>query len=442
MMKKWLSTLLAVSLVASMAAVLNACGGKDDKDSTTQQTTESVTEGTSGDLEDVRSFFDDLVPLEGDESYSYTELVTDEHYAEEYEKLTLPPAAPQTPAKTTKASTTRAGAQPAAATTAAERATTKAFQFSSPKDRATTAPQTGAASAGTAAGTTAAGGRAAGGNAAGGNAAAGNTSAAASTATQSTTKSGSDSTSDTTIMHDPISDQNVSFGGGTIPAIQDLPPVRYLQKYVIDILNSGSYTAKTEMVNDGIAVPMTVYKNADNMAYEMTVSDLMAATLQKEYPVLGKITGSSKIGFVAQNTSSSNPKLYLNTPMGYIDMQDMAKTEGADFTSEDLQSMFKELSGGIGDIFTKEFNTLTYVESKGSGNYWCESYVSPDKTVGYSFYFTSRGLSRIEIVDLATNQVQKITVELSPGVTNKDAFKPTGKKMDMDAIKKFVEGIS
>ena len=436
MMKKWICTILAVSMVVTMAAVLNACGNKKEDPAATTVEDEDTTNAAVTDPEDdgwlEMGDEDDLL-----ETYTVNEWTTDEHYEEEYDQLTLPSAVtPTKKASAPQKANNNTAKTTAASTTAAARATTKPFQFASPKDRA--AASTTAKSGSTATTAASASGKTS-------TKAAGNSGGNASAASSGNASgSGSEVVSDTTIM--AVIDTNgvaTPLDNGNV-ITTDTPQVSYLRKFVIDRLSGDSYTIQTETVNEGIAVPVTIYKSGDNLAYEMIVSDLMSEELHKEYPLLGKIAGSSKIRFIMRDVSTS-PKMYLDLPLGYIDLQEVAKEEGADaaLTSEDMKDMFAEMSGGVGEVFSKEFSTLEYVGVTSDNGVVCESYLSPDESTGYNFYFTSEGLRSIEVVNMETGAVeQSVNVKLTEGVPNKNVFKPQGAKMSIDQIRKLFDGLS
>ena len=57
----------------------------------------------------------------------------------------------------------------------------------------------------------------------------------------------------------------------------------------------------------------------------------------------------------------------------------------------------------------------------------------------YRFYFDSQGFSKVDVVDLATRTVlESMPVRLSAGVTDRDAFKLTGKEITIGEIQSLI----
>ena len=107
-----------------------------------------------------------------------------------------------------------------------------------------------------------------------------------------------------------------------------------------------------------------------------------------------------------------------------MEMEDVA--EAAD--------MLKEAGGG--DIRQQlQIDRLQYCGVSFGLGYVCESYTLPEENLQYNFYFTQTtgytGIVRWDMVDLINSQNNtSIITRLYDQITNKDAFKVSGKKMD------------
>ncbi len=217
------------------------------------------------------------------------------------------------------------------------------------------------------------------------------------------------------------------------------PPNTYLKKYVLDKIAGGKYTIRTDTVNPdtGTHTLATVYCSGNDTAYEVVVSDLMSEELKQEYPLLTNIAAGSKIRLIVRN-ASTDPKVYLSLPIGYIDMQDLPSLDGAALSAEELKEMFREI-GGVGDTLTEEANQLEYIEAKPTGSHMvCESYLSSDKSTTYHFYFTSAGLSSVKIVNTETGEIlQEMFIQIDEGISDKNAFNPGLVKLDVETIMKL-----
>ena len=382
MMKKILSLLLIVSLVVSLAAVLGACGKKNEPNAA--ESTADVSAEVSGEKEDMQAAFEEMYSDLYDDDYSYTEHTTDEHYEDDYKALTLP--APTKPVKQSGGNGTAPTAAPMRETT------TKNRMFENGKAVSTTAKS------GTGTGTT----KPAGTNAA-----------------QQT------SMSDTTIMADPIPETNVAFGGNVeVPEAMPRPNDTYLDKYVVDVLAGGSYTAKTEMKSEGMAMPITYYADGSNSAVKMSISGMLASSMDMPaaFSSLGEIRMITKDG-----------KAYLAWTGGYMQI------EGEDM--EGITEMLEEARNGQDIRSMLQIDRLQYCGVTNGNGYVCETYRVPDENMAYCFYFTSQGLTRWEVIDTSTNQVMEtMVIALTKGIADKDAFKVSGKKYTMEEVEKMFGG--
>lgn len=384
-MKKGLSVILVLALVSSLAAVLGACG-KGGSEPTTE-TTEQTSANPYQDLLDEFTF--DYA----DESYSYTERVTDEHYEEEYEALTLPTAKKDNVA--VNATTTKVNA--------VRETTTKQFMFTSPTAPSTTKKNEA-------------------------------TSSSAGSTTTTTTKPASQqatSASDSTSMTDTIPVTNAGFSGGNTTGGGSIarPQVTYLDKYVVDILAGNSYTAKTEMKADGMAVPVTYYANGNNMAVKMRVSSMLASEIN-----MPGLMGLDEVRIITKGTGADT-HIYLAWTGGYMEVEG----EGLD----EVKEMMGEMQANQDIRALLQTDRLEYCGIVSGVGYVCESYRIPEDNLGYCFYFTSEGITRWEVVDLETNQVvETMNISLKSGVSDSKAFTVSGKKYTMEEFEKMFEGIA
>ena len=396
-MKKWISTLLVVSLVVSMAALLHACG-KPKTPEVTTQTSESDLFGDvfgQGDEDEPQSenaweaYLDSLG--ETDEDYSVVERTTNEHYQEEYDALTLPHAVTTQPV----AGTTR----PQATTNPAVRETTTQFQF-------TYSAQTTRANA---------------------NGKTTTKQAAATTKPSGTTKPAA---SESTLVADVISETNVAFQGNVKDVtVLPMPQITNLDRYVIQRLNSGRYTAKMDIKMDGMTMPITYYTDGNNTATEMVMSDVLAS--QMDVPLL-KI---GKIRLVTKGLNTSSPKAYITWPGSYYEIDGGSMEDFAD-AMQDARS-----AQDIGKIL--QVDNLGYLGKTTGVGYVCESYKIPGEDIAYSFYFTDvdsegyEGLVRWEVINLQTGKVeQTMGIRLYDSVP-KNAFDVTGQKQTLEDMEKL-----
>ncbi len=376
-MKKWISTILSVSLVIGMAAVLHACG----KPKAEPETTEPTTWSDAADGETSKSFFEDIwedYEDFDDESYSYTERTTDEHYQEEYDALTLPSAVTTQPAAgTTRAQTT---------TNPAVRETTTQFQFTSPSRSSTTKPSDG------------------------------------------TTKPSGDPTKPSTVAaQQPVEEQTTMLadlvgdnGSGTVQdvTVMPRPPVTYLDRYVVDILESGSYTVQMEMKEEEMPMQITMYVDGDDRSMEFPVGGLMAQGMG----LPASLSNIGKLRIIVKDIDT-NPKAYVAWTGGYMEMEDI----------QDAAEMLKEAGGGQDLRRQLQIDRLQYCgKTTGIGSV-CETYVLPEENLEYNFYFTQttdyEGLVRWDVIDLSTKQVSaQMVMRLTKGVADKKVFAVSGKK--------------
>ena len=398
-MKKWISTLLVVSLVVGMAAVLHACGKPKTPETTTTEGTTFDLFGNENEEETyTESMWEEYLDSldETDESYSYTERTTDEHYQEEYDALTLPHAVTTQPvAGTTLAQTT---------TNPAVRETTTQFQF-------TYSAQTTRANVG------------------GKTTKPADTTKAAATTKAATTKPAE---KETTLVSDVLGDTGTSNISLKDAAVLPMPQITNLDRYVIKRLNSGRYTAKMDIRMEGMTMPITYYTDGNNSATEMIMSDLLAK--QMDIPMI-KI---GRIRLVTKGLNTSSPKAYVTWPGSYYEI------DGGDM--EGFAEALQEARGAqdIGKLL--QIDNLGYLGKETGVGYVRESYKIPGEDIAYSFYFTDvdaegyEGLVRWEVINLQTGAVeQTMDIRLMDTVPA-DAFDVKGQKKSLEDMEKLFGG--
>lgn len=204
-------------------------------------------------------------------------------------------------------------------------------------------------------------------------------------------------------------------GGGSIPR----PQVTYVDKYVLNILAGNSFTLRMEVKEDGVTIPVTSYKDGDNYANKVRLSNLIGADL----PGFG---GADEVRTVVKDG-----KCYVVWAGGYVQLEG----EG-----------FGDIVGSLDQMDVNEmFRTdgLEYCGVVSGVGYICENYRDPEENLGYSFYFNSKGIFRWEVIDLETNQVvETMNISITPGVADKNAFALSGKKYTMEEFEKMFAGMA
>lgn len=388
-MKRWIATILSISLVIGMAAVLHACGKPKTEPETT--TTEEVTLPAASEAEEnVTNEWAEI--FDGFEDLSFTEVTTDEHYQEEYNALTLPMAVTtQKAVGTTRAQTT---------VNPSVRETTTQFMFTSPSRASTTKQEP-----------------------------AGSTAAANESTT--TTKPSTTAPEQTAAEETQIADV---VGNVDVPAIQQeltTPQATYLRRYVLDVFKTGVYTWQMEGKEDGAVVPITVYSDGNNLAGEVSLASILAKA--NDYDLPASLAKIGKIRLVIKGINSSNPKVYYVLPSGDY-------YEATDEVDSELFGMMKEEN----ILLQMVQGDLQYVgETQGTG-YVCESYRDSENKVQRNFFFCQTsdgyfGLVRIDEIDLETGKtVTQIVTRLYDKVTDKKAFDIKGKKLSEADLEKMI----
>lgn len=420
-MKRWIATILSISLVIGMAAVFNACGKKPaaEADTTAAEAEESTLAEMKPDDEiNIADEWQEI--LAGYEDMSFTEKTTNEHYQEEYDALTLPMAidVEEEVAGTTVLQTT---------TNPAVRETTTQFMFTSPSHASTTAKDT-----------------------------AGKTTAPTASKTAATTAATTD--------EETLRDYATRVGGGVqdVPsADSSTPQATYLDKYVRDILNSGVYTArmdiKIEEDGEQLTVPVTVYSDKNNSEINCSVSAIASQANGTDYEDIPEFVKSiGKIRYIVKNKNSSNPKRYIALPTNYVELKegDLAEFFGVEDTDGFEEAVFGENGFSMDKLREMVNRSLKYCGAKTTGGIVCETYETARSTteegeeVGpqqFNFYFTKtadyEGLVRVDVVDLdSETEVYRLVVRLYNEVTSPLAFTTIGKAISMDDLLKEFGG--
>jgi hypothetical protein len=444
-MKKWIATILSISLVVGMAAVFNACGKKPkpEADTTAAEETTLADLEANDDAEEISDVWEEIV--RGYENMSVTEKTTDEHYQEEYDALTLPVAVTQQKVEgTTVLQTT---------TNPAVRETTTQFMFTSPSHASTTAKDSANKTTAAANGAS---------TAAPATTAARSTVAAQQNSPQvynnnNSNSSGggqqSNNTQNNSGAESTLYDYGANIGddgivSNTNPTSED--QVTYLDKYVRDILKTGTYTLRMDVqAEDGVTVPVTIYSDANNSEIKMSVASVAMQGAGYEN-VASFMKNVGTLRYIVTNKNSQAPKRYIATDAAYVELEKGGELSEA-FGGE---MVFGEENVSLDMLVTLLQQNMKYVSSMTTSGIMVEVYetegVKSENGVEtgpqqLKFYFTKadgyEGLVRIRIIDKDTNESQVLVVRLYNGV-QKDGlttpFKPSGvKKTEKELLEMF-----
>ncbi len=366
-MKRFLSLILVAALTLSLALALGACGKNKEADNT-----------TAAEISDAVSEDADVSVEETESKVVHT---TDEHYEEDYEELTLPPAISTTKANET--TTAKSDTSTTTKKTESKVTTTKQSLVT------TTAPTT-----------------------------------KPTTTKPTTTKKGEEPTtmfeintelfSQTvviTTMENQV-DEHIGFGGGVGDVTEvPRPNVTYYDKFVTDVLNSGSYTYTRQVGDETGTAVYTIYADGGKTATKVE-------------------SGINGIGISFRMfTKDGKGYIIIPTMLSYFVTEEMDGFEGI----EEALSEFK----GLVDI-----GSFKYCGLRTGTGYVCESYMDPESTVGIDFYFSSVGLTKMEVVDLETKERETIVCSLKSGVKDNSVFSvPAGyNRITEEEAEKMLEG--
>ena len=209
----------------------------------------------------------------------------------------------------------------------------------------------------------------------------------------------------------------------------DAPEVRYLQKFVIDVLESGEYTLHMGLGEGAETIPLDCWRSGADMTYEMTVSDLLSRVSDEDSAILQKLGSAAKVRLILQGIGTQEEKVFLVLqPIGYIDMSELTQEE-LEFDLEDVLHS---------DVLQIGFGRLEFIRSENGNGYVLETYKDTEDEVLYSFYFTSRGLSAVETYDADTGErISRVELTLSIGVNDKSVFTPSGAKLSIADVERL-----
>lgn len=209
-----------------------------------------------------------------------------------------------------------------------------------------------------------------------------------------------------------------------IPDNPDNPPhpqVTYLDKYMVDILESGTYTAQMETKSDEMPMQVTMYVKGNDRAMEIPISSKVAQSIG----LPSSLSGVGKVRIIIKNVDM-DPKAYVTfSNVGWMEIENV----------EDATNLFEEAVGGQTLPFQLQFDSLQYCGQTAGIGYVCETYQLPEENLQYNFYFTQTtgytGIVRWDMVDLINSQNNaSMNMRLFDKVTDSKAFTVSGKKMD------------
>ncbi|MBQ3150065.1 MAG: hypothetical protein IJB86_02335 [Clostridia bacterium] len=369
-MKRFLSLILVAALTLSLALALGACGKNKETDNTT-----AADSAVSGEAADVA--------ISEEESVSKVVHTTNEHYEEDYEELTLPPAISTTKANET--TTAKSDTSTTTKKTESKVTTTKQSLVT------TTAPTT-----------------------------------KPTTTKPTTTKKGDEPTSlieiDTnlfsqteifTTIANNIQDEYVGFGGVNEITEVPRPNVTYYDKFVTDVLASGNYTMTMQTTQEGTTVSFTLFRDGEKTAYK---------------------------GETNYNGIAMSFRFFQDGDTGYIVLP-FIKSYFRQETAEGFSDGFNDALDDVNDIIS--MNNLQYCGVRSGTGYVCEMYKDTENNIGYNYYFSSEGLTKIEAVDMASGEKNTQTCALKAGVEDNGVFKkPSGyKEVNAEELEQALSGM-
>ncbi|NLO45560.1 MAG: hypothetical protein GX107_03550 [Clostridiales bacterium] len=170
------------------------------------------------------------------------------------------------------------------------------------------------------------------------------------------------------------------------------PDVTYLEKYVINVINSKKYTMKMVMNEDDSNIKLTHYVDNGKTSTVCVIS-------------YGGLQFTSK--FI-----SMNGKSYILIPL-FAKYAEVSKDDVGDYMDDSFGDMM-DISAMFGEMGSWEYQGITRVTGMN-----IESYKDASGTV-WRFFFNSSGLQRIDSVSNGVSETFNIVIE--SGVSSKDAF--------------------
>ena len=179
------------------------------------------------------------------------------------------------------------------------------------------------------------------------------------------------------------------------------PNVTYLDKYLVEILDTHSYTMQMQFVRNGYRVPITICEDGDRMAFSF---NLLSASGTSYNP----ITTLGNVRLITLDRSTE-PKTYIALKTGY-----------ARIDTEDGLSQTEEM---ISWSALPLFDTLEYVGLQSYAGYSVESWRDADAQQLYRFYFDSSGLVRMDVIsEAAARLTETVLMQVTPGLDDPDIF--------------------
>lgn len=221
-----------------------------------------------------------------------------------------------------------------------------------------------------------------------------------------TTAAGSGSTSTTS--------SSGGSGGGDVGEGQiPKPSVTYLDKYVINVINSGKYTIKMLMKNDESTTAFTHYVDGENTSTVLVVTD-------------------KGVKFTAK-LINKNDKHYIVVPL-FAKYAEVTNDDIGSIVDEDLSDV-SIIKGLFKEMDKWEYRGITSITGMN-----IESYKDSNGTI-QKFYFNSSGLQKVESVSNGNTETMNIVIE--SGVSSDQAFViPSGyKKTNFDDIFNSATGV-
>ena len=234
------------------------------------------------------------------------------------------------------------------------------------------------------------------------------------------------------------------------PTPTPTPQVTYLDKYVRDILKTGTYTLRMDVqAEDGVTVPVTIYSDANNSEIKMSVASVAMQGAGYE-SVASFMKNVGTLRYIVTNKNSQAPKRYIATDAAYVELEkggELSEVFGGEM-------VFGEENVSLDMLVTLLQQNMKYVSSMTTSGIMVEVYetegVKSENGVEtgpqqIKFYFTKVdgyvGLVRIRIIDKDTNESQVLVVRLYNDV-QKDGlttpFKPSGvKKTEKELLEMF-----
>ena len=210
-----------------------------------------------------------------------------------------------------------------------------------------------------------------------------------------------------------VQDEYVGFGSGVTPSEVPRPEVTYYEKYVEDVIQSKNYTMAVQMDEEGQSVTLEVFSNGSQKAYKGTA----------------KYNGTT----MSFRFFEKNGKAYVVLPTFLMYFEEDGSSGFTDGFDEAMLDAYRIVDNP----------NMTYCGVSSGVGYVCEMYKDTEMNVGYNFYFSSKGLTKVETVDLSTGERISNTFSLTTGVKDKSVFEiPKGyTKTDIENLEATLGGM-